>query len=442
MMSITENNTPPLVAIVGRPNVGKSTLFNRLIGNRVAVVHCEAGTTRDRIYGDVFWDNTCFQLVDTGGLVPGVQEGLTPKIARQVAEAIKEAAICVLVVDIQDGLTPLDEEVALLLRRQGKSVVVAVNKADNAGLELGMTDFAGLGFEESIPISATHGLGINDLLNAIVESVPAYTPPADTDNTSIAIVGRPNVGKSTLVNRLTGDDRVVVDAVPGTTRDAIDTSFNWEGREFTLIDTAGLQRRSHSQSALDFFSLSRTRRGIRRADLVLLLLETPHPPTRVDAVFIKLALTAGKGCILGINKWDLAGSLSREEYQEMVRRHLRFAGFLPMVFFSGLTGRGIKEMMEAAIYVAGQREQMISTGVLNRVIQQAQEQVSARRRKHKKFRIFYATQVKTAPPVFRLFVNDPEIMAENYERYLQNALRKAFGFEGVPLKFVLKKRSR
>ncbi|MDP8213745.1 MAG: ribosome biogenesis GTPase Der [Candidatus Euphemobacter frigidus] len=441
MKAFEQQYTPPLIAIIGRPNVGKSTLFNRLIGHRVAVVHSEAGTTRDRIYGDVLWDKTCFQVVDTGGLIPGGRQGLNPKIARQVEVAIEEAALCLLVVDVQDGLTPLDEEVATLLRRQGKSIIVAVNKADNAELELGGSDFTRLGFDHCLTISATHGLGINDLLNAIVEEVPHYLPPSETLPTSLAIVGRPNVGKSTLVNRLIGDDRVVVDAVPGTTRDAVDSPFHWEGREFSLIDTAGLQRRSHSQSALDFFSLSRTKRGIRRADLVLLLLETPRPPTRVDAIFIKLALTAGKGCILGVNKWDLAGSLSRPEYQEMVRHQLQFAGFLPMVFFSGLTGRGIKELMEAVIYVSGQREQMISTGVLNRVLQEAQKQVSARRRKHKKFRIFYATQVKTAPPVFRLFVNDPGLLAENYEKYLQNTLRRAFGFEGVPLKFVLKKRS-
>jgi len=440
MNVIIDNTVPPLVAIVGRPNVGKSTLFNRLIGHRVSVVHDEAGTTRDRIYGDVFWDNTCFQLVDTGGLLPGVREGIDSKIALQVAEAIKEAAICVLVVDVQDGLNPLDEEVTTILRRQGKTVIVAVNKVDNTRLEMGTTEFAGLGFENSISISATHGLGINDLLNAIVESIPAYTPPPGTGNTSIAIVGRPNVGKSTLVNRLTGDDRVVVDSVPGTTRDTIDTNFNWEGRDYTLIDTAGLHRRLHSQSALDFFSLSRTRRGISRSDSVLLLLETPNSPTRVDANFIKLALSAGKGCILGINKWDLSGSLSKKEYREIVRHQLRFAGFLPMVFLSGKTGEGIPGLMEAISYVDGQREQMISTGILNRVIQQAQEQVSARRRKHKSLRIFYATQVKTAPPIFRIFVNDPSILAENYERYLQNVLRRTFGFEGVPIKLVFKKR--
>ncbi|MEA1926719.1 MAG: ribosome biogenesis GTPase Der, partial [Candidatus Auribacterota bacterium] len=410
-MSIPQNNTPPLVAIVGRPNVGKSTLFNRLIGHRVSVVHSEAGTTRDRIYGDVFWDNISFQMVDTGGLLPGDVEGLNPKIARQVEEAIKEASICVLVVDVQDGINLLDEDVAAVMRRQGKKVIVAVNKSDNAALEMGMWDFAGLGFEEFLPISATHGLGINDLLESIIEKIPAYTPPPDAANAAIAIVGRPNVGKSTLVNRFTGEDRVVVDSLPGTTRDAVDTDIIWEGREFTLIDTAGLRRRSHSQSALDFFSLSRTRRGISRSDIVLLLLETPHPPTRVDANFIKLALTAGKGCILGINKWDLAGSLSRKEYREKVRRQLRFAGFLPLVFFSGKTGEGMGELMEAVSYVEGQRSQKISTGVLNRVIRQAQEEVSSRRRKHKSLRIFYATQVRTSPPVFRLFVNDPAILA-------------------------------
>ncbi len=430
----------PLVAVVGRPNVGKSTLFNRLVGRRVAVVHREPGTTRDRIYGEVDWDDRRFGLVDTGGLIPGGREWLEEKIALQVAEAVREADLCLLAADIRQGLHPLDREVAGILRKQGKKVVTALNKADNPELELGAGDFASLGLEPVFPVSALHGLGVNDLLDAIVERLPRTAAHRRRRPASLAVVGRPNVGKSTLVNRLAGSDRVVVDERPGTTRDAVDTPILWRGRELNLIDTAGLQRRSHSQSPLDFFGLHRTREGIRRSDLVLLLLETPQPPTRTDANFIKLALENGKGCILGINKWDLAGKLSRREYGETLRHKLPFAGFLPVVFFSGLTGTGVRSLMETVFHVASRRSRKISTGVLNRILSRAQEQVPGRRRKHSSLKIYYAVQTRTAPPVFRLFVNDPELLSDNYRRYLENTLRRSCGFEGVPLRFELRKR--
>ncbi len=439
-MSPSEYTTPPLVAIVGRPNVGKSTLFNRLVGHRIAVVHSEAGTTRDRIQGDVCWDDTCFQLVDTGGLLPGVRQGLDQKVAEQVEMAIREAAVCLLVVDIQEGLTPLDEAVGMILRRQGRKVILVANKADNQDLELGAGEFMKLGFERCLPVSAMHGLGVNDILDAIVAAVERYPLSAGREGTSLAIVGRPNVGKSTLFNRLLGTDRVVVDDRPGTTRDAVDAGFQWEGQEFRVVDTAGLLRHNDSRSALDFFSLSRTRRGIKSSDVTLLLLETPHPPTRTDANFVKLALDSGKGCILGVNKWDLAGFLSRKKYRETVRNQLPFAGFLPIVFFSARDGKGIEDLMGTVMQVAGLRQKTVSTALLNRVLQQAQEQVPARRRKHTSLKIYYAAQTGTAPPSFRLFVNDPRLLSSNYENYLENAVRRAFGFEGVPLRFSLKRR--
>ncbi len=430
----------PLVAIVGRPNVGKSTLFNRLVGRRVAVVHSEAGTTRDRIYGEVRWGDRSFQLVDTGGLIPGGREGLEEKIALQVEEAVKVADLCLLVADIKEGLHPLDGEVARLLRRGGKKVIGALNKADNPDLELGESEFGRLGFSAVFPVSALHGLGISDLLDAIlVQLRPASAPPRPRPP-ALAVVGRPNVGKSTLVNRLAGSERMVVDARPGTTRDAVDTLVRWRGREINLIDTAGLQRRSRGQSPLDFYSLTRTREGIQRADVVLLLLEAPHSPTRTDANFIKLALDGGKGCILGVNKWDLAGDLTRREYREVLGQKLPFAGFLPVVFFSGLSGAGVRPLMDTVFRVAARRADQVSTGVLNRVFGQAQEKVTDRRRKHSSFRIFYAVQTRTAPPTIRLFVNDPSLLSENYRKYLEKKLRAAGGFEGVPIRFELRRR--
>ncbi len=438
------NSSPPpllpLVAIVGRPNVGKSTLFNRLIGRRVAVVHSEGGTTRDRIYGEVHWDNRSFQLVDTGGLIPGGEEGLDPKIARQVQEAVKEAELTLLVTDIQEGLHPLDAEVARVLRKRGKKVIPVLNKADNSELEMGEGEFGRLGFSPAFPVSALHGLGINDLLDAVIGQLPHRSAPRLSRPPALVVVGRPNVGKSTLVNRLAGSDRVVVDHRPGTTRDAVDTLIRWRQRELNLIDTAGLQRRSREQSPLDFYSLSRTREGIKRADLVLLLLEAPRPPTRTDANFIKLSLENGKGCIIGANKWDLVGRMPRREYLEEIRHKLPFAGFLPVAFFSGLTGTGIRPLMETVFRVAARREGKVSTGVLNRVLGEAQAKVPARRRKHSSFRIFYAVQTRTAPPLIRLFVNDPELLSENYRKFLENKLRAACGFEGVPIRFELRKR--
>lgn len=439
-MNETSLTPLPLVAVVGRPNVGKSTLFNRLIGRRVSVVHSEAGTTRDRIYGEVHWDNRSFQLIDTGGLVPGGEEGLEEKIAFQVEAAVREAELCLLVADIRDGLTPLDEEVALVLRRQGKTVILVLNKADNLELELGESEFARLGFAASFPISALHGLGINDLLDAVIERLPKATASIPRRPTTLAVVGRPNVGKSTLVNRLSGSERVVVNDIPGTTRDAVDIPIQWRGRDLKLIDTAGLLRRSHSQAPLDFFGLHRTREGIKRSDVVLLLLEAPEIPTRTDANFIKLALDSGKGCIIGVNKWDLSGSLTRREYRNILEQKLPFAGFLPVVFFSGLKGTGLRSLMETVFLVASRRAVKIGTGVLNRIFEQGQAKVPGRRRKHSSLKIFYAVQVRTAPPVIRLFVNDPELLSDNYRKYLEKTLREAGGFEGVPLRFELKKR--
>lgn len=441
-MNQSSPQNPPLVAIVGRPNVGKSTLFNRLLGRRVAVVHDLPGTTRDRIYGELEWQHHCFQIVDTGGLLPGKSTGISGLILQQAQVAIKAAQLCLLVVDIRDGLTPLDTEVASLLRRGGKEVVVVMNKADGKEAEWEPGAFYRLGFEDCLLVSALHGLRVGELLDVIVEKLPSYSLPPRRRRTAIAVVGRPNVGKSTLINRLLGEERILVDEKPGTTRDTVDTLLQWGEREFLLLDTAGLLRKAHHHSAVERFSLSRTRRAISRADVVLLLLEGGTLPTRVDSSFIQIALEWGKACLIGVNKWDISGSLTTEEYQSLLQRRLPFAGFLPVIFFSALRKHALPELMEACDYVDGQRRRSVQTGILNRVLEQAQLLVSPPRREHKKFKIYYATQVKTAPPVFRLFVNDPRLLSKNYRGYLINSLRRAFGFEGVPIGLGLTKRPR
>jgi GTP-binding protein len=435
-------SSPPLVAIVGRPNVGKSTLFNRLLGRRVAVVHDEAGTTRDRIYGEVSWDGRYFQVVDTGGLVPGHSEGLAAAVGEQVMAAVRESALCLLVVDLKDGLTHLDREVAQVIRETGKPVIVAMNKMDSKQGEDNQGEFASLGFDAPAPVSALHGLAIGELLDLILERLPDYRLPPQTEGTNIAIVGRPNVGKSTLVNALLGEERVVVDSTPGTTRDAVDTPFPWRGKDYILVDTAGLLKKSHSQSALSRFSMSRTVRSIDRTDVVLLLLEVSQPPTRVDTHFIEMALEKGKACVIGVNKWDLARGINQRGYLQTVRDSLPFAGFLPVVFFSALKKQSLDSAMEACDYAATERRREVPTGILNRVVQQAREGTAPRRMRGKQLKIFYAVQVHSGPPLFRLFVNDPSLMPPAYEHYLSNRLREAFGFEGTPLRFELKARSR
>lgn len=431
---------PPLVAIVGRPNVGKSTLFNRLLGRRVAVVHDEAGTTRDRIYGEVEWSGRYFRVVDTGGLVPGRSEGITTAVGGQVLAAIRDADLCLLVADLKDGLTPDDREVARIIRSAGKPAIVAANKLDSGKAAGNEAEFSALGFGDLVAVSALHGLAIGDLLDLILERLPDYRLPPKAPGTNVAIVGRPNVGKSTLVNALLGEERVVVDATPGTTRDAVDTPFQWRGKDFVLVDTAGLLKKSHSQSALSRFSMSRTVRSIDRADAVLLLLEAGQPPTRVDTHFIEMALAKGKACVLGVNKWDLARGTGRKEYLRSVRESLPFAGFLPVVFLSALKRQSLDSVMEACDYAAAERKKEVPTGILNRVIQQAREGTAPRRMKGRQLKIFYAVQVRAGPPLVRLFVNDPSLLPPAYEHYLANRLREAFGFEGTPIRFELKAR--
>ena len=427
----------PLVAIIGRPNVGKSQLFNRLLGRRIALVHSEAGTTRDRIYGEIDWQGTRFQLVDTGGLI-SASTVLEKGMMKQLQDAVQPAELCLLAVDVLSGLHPADFEVAGYLRRLGKKVFVVINKVDNKNLLADASEFSRLGFQEMFSVSALHGLGIGELMETIARSLPRLESVSSPLRAVIAVVGRPNVGKSTLANRLLGEERVLVDSEPGTTRDAVTAAFTWNGRPYLLIDTAGSVRKLSSRSAVERYSLSRTRGGIARADLVLLLLEKFHPPTRADAAIIRQALEQGKGCLIAVNKWDIPGDVSLRQYRQQLRDLLPYAGFLPVVFFSALTGKDIDRLLQTCEYVLAQRERKIPTPVLNRVLQIAQKQTPIPASAGKKVKVLYAVQTGASPPVFRLFISHPRLLTAAGRGYLINQLRRALGFEGVPIKLDLR----
>lgn len=433
-----KNGKLPLVAIVGRPNVGKSRLFNRLVGKRVAVVHSEAGTTRDRVYDEVDWSGRRFQIVDTGGLLfPGtpLEEGMM----KQLNEAVSSADLCLLVVDAGAGFHPSDAEAARFLRAAAKPILLVANKADNEQiLSAAVPEFSRLGFPEIFPVSAVHGLGTGRLLDETVERLPAAPPTARSSRAVIALAGRPNVGKSTLANRLLGEERVLVDSLPGTTRDAVSAAFTINGRPYLLVDTAGAFRRPSTRSAVERYSSQRARGSIVRADLVVLMLEKFQPPTRADAALIHQILDLGKGCVIGVNKWDIAGSVSFREYHRRFRELLPYAGFVPLVFFSALTGKGMDRLIGTCEYVISQRERKISTPVLNRILQMAQARSPLTARDGRRPKIFYAVQVGTAPPVFRIFVSHSRSVTPAGRGYLVNQLRRGLGFEGVPLRLEIR----
>ena len=430
----------PLVALVGRPNVGKSSLFNRIVGERLAIVEAIPGTTRDRLYASADWAGRHFNVVDTGGLEVGEVADMGVRIRNQAAVAVTEADVIVMVVDLREGVTAADEEVATYLRQSGKPVVLAANKGDSAGQRQNAADFWALGLGEPYPVSAVHGTGTGDLLDAVAAHLPPAEAPADEDAVRVAIVGRPNVGKSSLLNRLLGEDRVIVSPVPGTTRDPIDVRVRYLERDITLIDTAGIRRRGRVEPGIEKYSVLRAVRAVERADVVALLIDATEGVTAQDAHVASVIEQFGKGAVLCVNKWDLVekDTHTADSYGRKVREELKFLPYAPILFISALTGQRATKVLERAVEIAVVRTMRVPTGELNRFMTEAQGRHSPPSHKGRPLKIRYVTQAGVAPPVFVFFVNDPELVHFSYERYLENQLRERFGYEGTAIRLVFR----
>lgn len=449
----------PIVALVGRPNVGKSTLFNRLVGERLAIVDDVPGTTRDRIYSEALWNGRAFGVVDTGGIDPahggkgvlsvGSADFIT-EIKQQALMAVGEADVVVLVVDADTGITPADREVAETLRRHqsrnadGSShppILLAVNKAETGERRLASAEFYELGLGTPHAISAIHGTDVGDLLDELVKSFPPEEPEEDP-SVKIAIVGKPNAGKSSLLNRLVGNERAIVSPIAGTTRDAVDTVMEFQGLPVTLIDTAGIRRRGRIEHGVEQYSVLRSFKAIERADVVLLMIDASEGISAQDAHIAGFILEAWKSCVVLVNKWDLAeqSTAAKDAYAATVRQSLKFMDFTPIRFISAKTGRGIEEVLPLALRVQEERLVRLSTSKINKVLVEAQDLQAAPARAGRSLKIFYGTQVRSEPPTFMIYVNDPKLMHFSYTRFLENQLRKEYGFLGTPLRIVVKGR--
>lgn len=433
----------PIVAIVGRPNVGKSTLFNRITGTRTAIIEDSPGVTRDRLYLDGEWNGKRFTLIDTGGILVDSEDHILKRVREQAEFAINEADIIVFVTDGQTGLTVEDDEVADLLRKSMKPVVLAVNKIETFNREDIVFEFYQLGLGDPIGISASQGMNTGDLLDAIVESFPDdQEEEIEPDITKIAIVGRPNVGKSSLTNTLLGEERVIVSDVPGTTRDAIDSSLKVGDQEYRIIDTAGMRKRNRIDVATERYSVIRALKAIDRSDVVLMMFDASEGITEQDRKIAGYVHESGKSCVLVFNKWDLVEKDDKtlHKYEKKVRGDLLFLQYAPIIFISAITKQRVGKILELIDFVAEQQNFRATTSALNEVIQDAVRTTPIPTKRGKRGKILYATQIGVKPPTFIFFVNDPELIHFSYERYLENKLREAFGFEGTPIWLKLKKR--
>ena len=433
----------PLVAIVGRPNVGKSTLFNRIVGERLAIVADLPGTTRDRLYGDATWEGREFTLVDTGGLAGGPGDDLGLRVEAQAEQAIDEADVIILLGDAVDGITAADEEVASLLRETSKPVLLAVNKAESEQRRLAAVEFYNLGLGEPLPISAIHGTSVAELLDEVVARLPArHEEEPQPELPRLAIVGRPNVGKSSLINALLGQERVIVDVAPGTTRDAIDSLIEYQGEKIRLIDTAGIRRRGHVEQGVEKYSVMRALRALGRADVALLVVDAGEGLTAQDAHVASYVIDAGKGVVLVVNKWDLVprSQHAMSDWTRLVRERFKFLDFAPVVFVSALKRQRLSQMLDAALRVHDERQKRVPTARLNQVVAEAEAAHTAPGSGGRRLKILYCTQTAINPPTFVFFVNDPKLVHFSYERYLENRLRAEFSFEGTPLRFVFRGR--
>ena len=433
----------PIVAIVGRPNVGKSTLFNIFANSRISIVEDTPGVTRDRLYADTEWLDNEFMMVDTGGIEIMNTDKIAVSIRQQAQIAIAEADVILFVCDARAGITHEGAEVAKMLRQSKKPIVLAINKADSPKQEMEIFEFYNLGIGEPIPVSAANHLGLGDLLDAVVEKFPetsAYGEDGNEDEIKVALIGRPNVGKSSIFNTLVGEERSIVSDVAGTTRDAIDTPVIREGQKFLFIDTAGMRRKARIDEPIEKYSIIRSLRAVDRSDVVLMVIDAIDGVTEQDKKIAGYAHEAGKGIVLVVNKWDLydKDNTSTLRYTENLRRELVFMQYAPVVFVSAMTKQRIHRLPEVIHYVAEQNAMRISTSVLNQVVEDAIAINPPPTEKGQRLKILYATQVKIKPPTFVIFVNEPEIMHFSYQRYLENKLREAFGFEGTPLQMIIR----
>lgn len=433
----------PIVAVVGRPNVGKSTFFNKVVGRRVSIVEDTPGVTRDRIYAEAEWRNRHFALIDTGGIEPSSKDVILSQMREQAQIAMDTADVILFMVDGKDGLTTADHEVANMLMRTGKKVVLIVNKIDSPKSQDDIYDFYELGLGEPIPISAANMLNFGDVLDEVVEAFPDNEGDDDEDIIKIAVIGKPNVGKSSLINEFLGENRVIVSPIAGTTRDSIDTPFELDGKEYILIDTAGIRRKSKVNEDIERYSVIRAVAAIERCDVALLVIDAQEGITEQDKKIAGVAHEAGKGIIVVVNKWDLIEKETNtmNEFRKEIERELTFMSYAPSVFISVKEHQRIKRVIELADYVSEKRAMRVPTGQLNSLIADATMMKQPPSDKGKRLKIYYATQVGVKPPLFSFQINKRELMHFSYARYLENRIRESFGFEGTSIKFVFREKN-
>lgn len=435
----------PIVAIVGRPNVGKSTLFNVLAGQRISIVKDTPGITRDRIYADATWLDKTFTMIDTGGIEPDSSDIILSQMREQAQIAIDTADVIIFLVDVRQGLVDSDAKVADMLRRSKKPVLLVVNKVDSFERDLIDTyEFYNLGIGEPIPISANSKLGIGDMLDKVVEHFPESSEEDEEDTRPrIAIIGKPNTGKSSLINRLTGEDRLIVSDIAGTTRDAVDTVVNHDGKEYVFIDTAGLRRKNKIKEELEKYMIVRAVSAVERADVVMIMIDATEGVSEQDAKIAGIAHERGRGVIVAVNKWDAVEKDDKTIYRftERVKETLAFMPYAKIMFISAKTGQRVNKIFEQIDSVIENHSKRIGTGVLNEIVSEAVALQQPPTDKGKRLKIYYTTQVAIKPPTFVIFVNEKEMMHFSYTRYLENRIREAFGFEGTPLKFIIRERN-
>lgn len=434
----------PVVAIVGRPNVGKSTLFNVLAGEMISIVKDTPGVTRDRIYADVDWLDRDFTLIDTGGIEPDSSDIILSQMREQAQIAIDTADVIIFITDVKQGLVDSDSKVADMLRRSGKPVVLVVNKVDNFDKYMAdVYEFYNLGIGDPVPISAASRLGLGDMLDAVIAHFPEWDPSEeDDDRPRIAIVGKPNVGKSSIVNRLLGENRVIVSNIAGTTRDAIDTEIVHDGKEYIFIDTAGLRRKNKIKEELERYMIVRTVSAVERAEVVVLMIDAEEGVTEQDAKIAGIAHERGKATIIVVNKWDAIEKDDKTIYKftEKVRNTLSFMPYAELLFVSAKTGQRLPKLFETIDIVSENHAMRVATGVLNEIMAEAVAMQQPPSDKGKRLRLYYITQVAVKPPTFVIFVNDKELMHFSYTRYIENQIRETFGFKGTPLRFIIRER--